>query len=159
MKKLFPALILCVLCVSVAGGCSLHSAPALTGNSYLAEKYPAGSITAVAEHLADTLAASYPPGHTALFIEGSGNELDALGPALEAALRAKGFTMTPDAEDGKALALVYVLDRLGEESWYSHLTLSDGLSVARTWRVSGDKLEMEGAAIRNARTEGGHAGQ
>ncbi len=159
MKKFLSAVILCALCVSVAGGCSLHSAPVLPGNSYLAEKYPAGSITAVAEHLAETLAASYPPGHTALFIEGSGSDQDALGPALEASLRAKGFTVTPDREYSRALALVYVLDRLDEESWYSRLTLSDGLSVARTWRVAGDSLEMEGAAIRNTRTEGGHDGQ
>ncbi len=161
MKKLFPAVILCALCAAVglAGGCSLHSAPALTGNSYLAEQYPAGSITAVTEHLAETLTASYPPGHTVLFIEGSGSEQDALGPALEAALRARGFTVTPDREDSRALALVYVLDQLDEAIWYSRLTLSDGLSVARTWRVVGDGLEMEGAAMRNARTEGGHDGQ
>jgi hypothetical protein len=112
----------------------------------------------VAEHLAETLAAAYPPGHTALFIEGSGSKHDELGPAIESSLRARGFTIMPD-NGAPALTLAYVLDRLDDEIWYSRITLSDGLLLTRTWHLMGGSLEMEAATSRNERkqqTESGH---
>jgi hypothetical protein len=160
MKKLFMVILTAVMLVSLgmACGCSFRSGRFLAGNSYLGEEYPANSINTVAEHLAETLAASYPPGYTALFLKQSGGREDVLGPALESALRSRGFTLLPEPGE-QTLTLVYVLDRLDEVFWYSKLTVSDGLALTRTWRAAGDDLEMEAATIRSERTEAGNVQQ
>jgi hypothetical protein len=154
--KFFQIMLIALMLVGMAGGCSLRSVA--QGNSYLGEEYPVASINTVAEHLAETLAAAYPPGHTVLFIEEIGNKHDELGPALESSLRARGFTILPD-NSSPALTLAYVLDRLDDEIWYSRISLSDGLLLTRTWHLIGDSLEMEAATSRNERkqqTENGH---
>lgn len=160
MKKLFLAMLTAVMILSLgmAGGCSSRSGRFLDGNSYLGEEYPVNSINTVAEHLAETLAASYPPGYTTLFLQRSDGQQDELGLAIESALRSRGFTLMPEKDD-QALILVYVLDRLDEETWYSRLTVSDGLVLTRTWRLAGDNLEMEAATIRSGQTENDHVQQ
>lgn len=160
MRKQFLAVLTAVVILSLgmAGGCSSRSGRFLAGNSYLAEEYPANALATVAEHLAETLAASYPPGYTALFLQQNGGQQDELGSAIESALRSRGFTLMPEKDD-HALPLVYVLDRLDEETWYSQLAVSDGLVLTRTWRLTGDNLEMEAATIRSGQTENGHVQQ
>jgi hypothetical protein len=159
MKKLFMVMLTAAMLVSMslACGCSFRSGRFLAGHSYLGGEYPANSINTVAEHLAATLAASYPPGYTSFFLKQSGAHEDALGPALESALRSRGFTLLPEPGE-QALTLAYVLDRLDETAWYSRLTVSDGLAFSRTWRVAGDDLAMEAATVRSER-ESGHVRQ
>lgn len=146
--------ILCLAMLAVMTGCAFRSGRIGAGNSYLAEGYPAQALNTVAEHLADTLSSIYPPGHTTFHLQQSQN-LNELSPAIETALRSRGFTLMPDKDD-QALTLVYVLDRVDEETWYSRLTISDGLVLTRTWRLTGDELEMEAATIRGVPTESSH---
>lgn len=154
MKRTFTV-ILCLAMLAVMAGCASRSGRFGADNSYLAEEYPAQALTTVAEHLADTISSIYPPGHTTFFLSQSLNPNDELGPAIETALRARGFTLVPE-KDEQTLALVYVLDRVDEETWYSRLTISDGLALTRTWRLVGDGLEMEAATIRGVPTESAH---
>ena len=154
MKKTFTV-ILCAAMLTAMAGCASRSGRFAAGSSYLAEEYPAQALTTVAEHLADTISSIYPPGHTTFFLNQSHNPNDELGPAIETALRARGFTLAPE-KDEQTLTLVYVLDRVDEESWYSRLTISDDLVLTRTWRLAGDDLEMEAATIRGVPTESAH---
>ena len=154
MRMMFTV-ILCVAMLGVLVGCASRSGRFGADNSYLAEEYPAQALTTVAEHLADTISSIYPPGHTTFFLHQSNSPQDELGPAIETALRARGFTLVPE-KDEQTLTLVYVLDRVDEEAWYSRLTISDGLVLTRTWCLVGDDLEMEAATIRGVPTENGH---
>ena len=153
MRNILMLMLVAVL-VTVCG-CASRSGRLNPGSSYLGDAYPANSINTVAEHLAETLAVTYPPGYTTFFLQPSTSPQDDLGPAIDAALRARGFTLMPDKND-QALTLVYVLDRIDEETWYSRLAVSDGLVITRTWRLTGDDLEMEAATIRSGQTESAH---
>ena len=145
MKKL-----LCfILLLALAGGCASRSHR--LNSSYWPEEFPAEAVTAVADHLADVMAANYPPGFTTFFLAQTGQAKDELGPALETALRSRGFTLAPE-KGGQALTISYILDRADETTWYSRLAVSDGLSVTRTWSWTGDSLVME-AATRTGQLE------
>lgn len=148
--SLWAALTLVAVSPLVAAGCasrqSLHPL-----NSFVAEDYPAATVNALASRTASTLAEIYPPGHTSIFLNPSANPKDELYAALEQALRAKGFKMASE-KSGQALTAAYVLDRLDDESWYMRLTVSDGLSMARAYRLTEGSLEM-GAATITGQTE------
>ena len=130
-------------------GCASRSAR--LGASYCSEEFPAEAVSAVAEHLADVMVANYPPGYTSFFLAQTENPNDELAPALETALRSRGFTLAAE-KDGQALTINYVVDGAGDEVWYSRLAVSDGLSLTRTWLWTGDSLVME-AATRTPRAE------
>ena len=140
------------------GGCASRSGRLTTGSSYLGEAYPVNAINTVAEHLAETMTTIYPPGYTTFFLQPNASPQDELGSVIESALRARGFTLAPEQND-QAITLVYVLDRIDEETWYSRLAVSDGLVLTRTWHLTGDDLEMEAATIRGTQTESGHVQQ
>ena len=122
--------------------------------SFLAEARPAGAAAAVAEDLAQSLATAYPPGYTVLFLSQIGLPQDELGPALETALRLRGFALAPDA-GGEALTVAYVLDQVDEATWYSKLSISDGLIIARAYQAAQDYLEPA-AATRTGPKEPDH---
>ncbi len=124
-------------------GCLAHSAKV---GSYVAGDYPAASVELVAEDMADALAAAYPPGRVSIFIGGGES---ALGAAMDAALRSRGFTLAAD-ELGANVTVTYVFDRLGGNMWYSRLSVSDGLTVTRTWRQSGENFIAEASARRGS---------
>ena len=127
--------------------------------SFLTTDRPAGSAAVVAEDLAITLAAVYPPGHTALFLSQTGVSQDELGPALEAALRVRGFTLAPRA-GGSALTVTYVLDRLNDDLWFAKLAVSDGLIESRVYQSSEGGLEPQAATRTGAAGTGaGKAGE
>ena len=149
MRQIFSVFILMALVLSSVVGCA--SRAHRLGSSFWPEEFPAAAVPTVADHLADLMVANYPPGYTVLFLALSDNPKDELGPALETALRSRGFTLAPE-KGGAALSIHYVLDRLDDETWYSRLTVSDGLSLTRTWRWAGDSLLME-AATKTGRTE------
>ena len=110
--------------------------------SFLTEDCPAGSAAVVAEDLAQTLALDYPPGHTTIFLSQTGAPNDELGPALETALRAQGFTLVPETGDS-ALTVAYVLDRFKENFWFAKLTVSDGLIESRVYHLGDGGLEAQ----------------
>jgi hypothetical protein len=114
--------------------------------SFLTEDRPAGSAYVVAEYLARTLAAIYPPGHTSIFVSQTGDPQDELGPALENALRVRGFVLLPEAVD-PALTVTYVLDRFNENAWFAKMTVSDGLVETRVYHSGEGGLEAQ-AAVR-----------
>lgn len=122
--------------------------------SFLAEERPIGAATAVAEDLAQSLAAVYPPGHTTLFLSQTGLPQDELGPALETALRALGFALAPEA-GGEAQTVTYVLDQVDDSTWYSKLSVSDGLTIARTYQAAQDQWAAA-AATRTGPKESDH---
>ena len=122
--------------------------------SFWAEDAPAGAAALVAGDLAGSLVAAYPPGRTTFHLNQTDLEGDELGPALETALRARGFGLAPGA-GGAVLDAAYVLDRLAENAWYVKLTVSDGLTLARVYQPEGDNLTPK-AATRTGRMEKSH---
>lgn len=114
--------------------------------SYQAEGCSPAWIEMLAEHLGDELAAVFPPGHTNLFLQQTGKLEDAFGPALDQALRSRGFTMMAAEADDDALTLVYVLDRIEPEVWYTKLAFSNGMTLTRLYRAKGEALLIEGGA-------------
>ena len=128
----------------ISAGCASRSLKPL--NSFVADDYPATAVTTLADQTTLTLAAKYPPGHTIIYLNQSDNPKDELGVALEQALRAKGFSVVPENNEN-ALTVAYVLDRIDEELWYLRLTVSDGLSIARTYRITENTVEMGAATM------------
>ncbi|MCL2029883.1 MAG: hypothetical protein FWG97_05675 [Deltaproteobacteria bacterium] len=132
---------LCFLAMALAGcGPKLRLSA-----SFHTEDRPAGSAHVVAEDLARTLADVYPPGHTAIFLSQTGAPHDELGPALEAALRVRGFTLAQEGE-GSALTVAYVLDRFNDHAWFAKLAVSDGFTETRVYQAGEGGLEAQGAA-------------
>jgi hypothetical protein len=144
MKRIFFLLCIGLL---MAGGCASHR----SGVSYWPEDFPSDAVAVVAEHLADMMTVNYPPGYTALHLAQTGDDRDELGPALETALRSRGFTLAPE-EGGQALTVSYLLDRVDEATWYSRLAVSDGVRITRTWSWTENGLLME-AATKTGRVE------
>ena len=142
-------LILLVLSLIMVSGCASRSHR--LNFSYWPEGFPTEAVVGVAEHLADMMVANYPPGYTSFFLSLTGDSKDELGPALEAALRSRGFTLAPE-KGGQALTVSYVLDRVDEATWYSKLAISDGFSLTRTWSWTEGGLAME-AATKTGRLE------
>ena len=151
-------MLMLIAALATVCGCASRSGRLTTGSSYLGDAYPANAINTVAEYLAETLTAAYPPGYTTFFLQPSASLQDELAPAIDAALRVRGFTLASEQND-QAVTVVYVLDRIDEETWYSRLSVSDGLVITRTWHLTGDDLEMEAATVRRGQTESGHAQQ
>ena len=147
MKR--PICLLLLICLLSIAGCASRSHR--MSESYWPEEFPGEAVMTVAEHLADVMAANYPPGYTSFFLAQTENPKDELAPVLETALRSRGFTLAPE-KNGASLTMSYVLDRADDETWYSRLAVSDGLSLTRTWRWTGDSLVME-AATKTGRTE------
>ena len=111
-----------VASLMLVSGCALNSGRPGQFNSFLAGGCPAASISLVADQLAGSLAESYPPGHTSIYLKQTGVPLDNLGPAFEQALRSRGFTLVSEPS-AKALTVTYVLDRLDDSTWYTRLTV------------------------------------
>ena len=135
---------LCAICflLMALAGCG----PKLRlSESFLTEERPAGSAYIVAEDLALTLAAVYPPGHTSIFLSQTGSPHDELGPALETALRVRGFTLAPEA-GGSTLTVAYVLDRFNDNTWFVKLAVSDGFTETRVYQTGEGGLEAQAAA-------------
>ncbi|UQZ88861.1 hypothetical protein C4J81_06475 [Deltaproteobacteria bacterium Smac51] len=147
MKRSISLILL--ICLFMLGGCA--SRFNRLGASYWPEDFPSDAVAAVAEHLADVMVANYPPGYTSFFLAQTENPKDELAPALEAALRSRGFALVAE-RDGQVLVISYVLDRADDDLWYSRLLVSDGFTMTRTWRWTGDSLLME-AATKTGRTE------
>lgn len=135
-------------------GCASRGYKAGAFNSYFSEECPAHAAPLMADHLAGLLSAHYPPGHTALFLNLTGTEKDGFGPALETALRSRGFVISAD-KGNQAVTLAYILDRIEENNWYVRLSLTDGLGLAQTYSLDGDNLEIM-AATQTGRMGGGH---
>ena len=152
MRILFMTLAL--LAAFIMGGCA-SGANRLGGlESFMGAGFPEASMATVADHLAESLAEFYPPGHTSLYLKQTGHQGDTLGSVLESALRARGFTVTAEPT-AKALTVAYVLDRLDSETWYTRLTVSSGLTLARTYRQVGQSLEPV-ATTKTERSANGH---
>lgn len=98
---------------------------------------PDAAVVQVAQDAVSFLAASYPPGHTAVFLMPAKAADNAFARALENSLRARGFTiLTEDRKD--ALAVAYTLDELRDDAaWYLQLRLSDGKLLARVYDATG----------------------
>lgn len=144
MTQRIPSAILVVALImglAVFSGCAASSGKTGRLNSFLGGGYPPSAVSLVADDLADALAGVFPPGHTSFHLKHTGTQSDPLGSALEQALRSRGFSI--NAESGsKALTVAYVLDRVDEETWYSRLSVSSGLTITRTYSQSGDTLVM-----------------
>ena len=133
--------------MAVAPGCA-RKVP--LSPSYQAEGCSPAWVEMLAEHLGDELAVVFPPGHTTLFLRQAEKPEDAFGPALDQSLRSRGFTLEADADED-ALTLVYVLDRIEPEVWYTKLAFSNGMTLTRLYRAKGETLLIEGGA-RNSGT-------
>ena len=102
------------------------------------------AVTAIAADAVDCLSTLYPPGHTSVHLVPAKDMGNGFAQTFENGLRAKGFTLVPDAATD-AVAIAYTLDAIfekGEKSaWYLHLRISDGetggKSIARAYTASG----------------------
>lgn len=139
-NMLLPLVLSLAFLSACAGG---HSRAGVL-NSFVAADYPASAETLVAADLAAGLAEVYPPGRTNLHLKSAGAKLDPFGETLENALRTRGFTLLPEASS-KGATVAYVFDRLDKTSWYSRVSLSDGLIMTRVYRQAGDTLEAAAA--------------
>ena len=129
MKRGVMLLVLTVL----FSGCAKHG---MIG-SYCGPLPGSDAVTHIARDAVGFLAASYPPGHTSLYLMPAKNADNAFARALENGLRAKGFTILTQ-EDSDGLVVAYTLDVLGDESaWYLQLRLSDGRALARAYDAAG----------------------
>lgn len=155
MKSL-RCLILTVLALSlfILPGCGSRVHKSGVINSYASDECPAAAAPMMADHLAGLLAAHYPPGHTALRLNLTGADRDSFGPALETALRSRGFAIAAES-GGQAMTLAYILDRLDENHWYVRLSLTDGLGLAQTYSLTGDSLEIM-AVTKTGQLGSGH---
>ena len=153
LRLMMLCLALAVL-IGVVSGCAANAGRAGGLNSFLAGGCPAAAVSQVADDLAASLAEVYPPGHTSLYLKQIGGHNDTLGPAFDQALRSRGFVMATEP-GSRALTVAYVLDRVDEATWYSRLSLSSGLIIARTYRQNGEALEMM-AATRTEPAGGAH---
>jgi hypothetical protein len=99
--------------------------------------------------MADSLSDIFPPGHTTLFIEAASPDSgeNALGAAFDQYLRARGFVIAPEPSE-QALTVAYALDQVDEKTWYTRLSVSDGLVLARTYLLTGEKLTAGAAAMK-----------
>lgn len=156
MKNLFRYFILTALALSlfILPSCASRAYKAGAFNSYASEDCPASTLPMMADHMAGILVTYYPPGHTSLFLNLTGHEKDGFGPAFETALRSRGFVISAD-NGGQAVKLAYILDRLDEDHWYVRLSLTDGLGLAQTYRVTGDDLEIM-AVTKTGQIGSGH---
>lgn len=130
---IFPLLLL----VMLASGCAVRGPV----GSYCGPLPEGNAVAAIAADAVDSLSALYPPGHTSVHLVPAKNVDNGFVQAFENGLRAKGFTLAPDARPD-VLAIAYTLDVMDEKSaWYLQLRISDteehGKSIARAYTASG----------------------
>ena len=130
---IFPLLLMVIL----ASGCAGRGPV----GSYCGPLPEGGAVSAIAADAVDWLSSLYPPGYTSIHLVPAKNVDNALVQAFENSLRAKGFTLIPDARPD-ALAIAYTLDAMDEKSaWYLQFRISDseenGKSIARAYTASG----------------------
>lgn len=133
---IFPLLLMMLL----ASGCSGRGPV----GSYCGPLPEGNAIVAITADAVDSLSALYPPGHTSIHLVPAKDVNNGFVQAFENGLRAKGFTLVPDARPD-ALVIAYTLDAIfekGEKSaWYLQLRISDtgepGKSIARAYTASG----------------------
>lgn len=113
--------------------------------SYCGPLPEGNAVAAIAADAVDCLSTLYPPGHTSVHLVPAKNVDNGFVQAFENRLRAKGFTLVPDARpatESGTLAVAYTLDAMDEKSaWYLQLRISDteehGKSIARAYTASG----------------------
>lgn len=130
---IFPLLLLVLL----ASGCAGRGPV----GSYCGPLPENSAVAAIAADAVDFLSVMYPPGHTSIHLVPAKDVDNGFVQAFENGLRAKGFTLIPDARPD-ALAIAYTLDAMDEKSaWYLQLRISDsednGKSIARAYTSSG----------------------
>ena len=130
---IFPLLLMMLL----ASGCAGRGPV----GSYCGPLPESNAVAAIAADALDCLSALYPPGHTAVHLVPAKDANNTFGQAFENGLRAKGFTLVPDARPD-VVAIAYTLDAMDEKSaWYLRLRISDndesGKSLARAYTASG----------------------
>ena len=134
---IFPLLLMVLL----ASGCAGRG---LVG-SYCGPLPEGNAVAVIAADAVDCLSTLYPPGHTSVHLVPAQNVDNGFAQAFENGLRAKGFTLAPDARaDARpdAVAIAYTMDAMDEKSaWYLQLRISDageqGKSIARAYTASG----------------------
>ena len=132
-KFIFPLL----LTVLLASGCAVRGPI----GSYCGPLPEANAVSAIATDAVDCLTSLYPPGHTSIHLAPAKDVENAFVQAFEDRLRAKGFTLTPDAKSADMI-IAYTLDAMDEKSaWYLQLRISDegehGKSIARAYTETG----------------------
>lgn len=130
---IFPLLLMVLL----ASGCAVRGPV----GSYCGPLPEENAVSAIAADAVDCLSTLYPPGHTSVHLVPAKNVDNGFVQAFENGLRAKGFTLVPDARPD-VLAIAYTLDVMDERSaWYLQLRISDteehGKSIARAYTASG----------------------
>ncbi len=119
------------------------------GGSFVGNLPQKEATSAIAEDAARYLAEEYAPGHTVLNVltpeKDANNDFSAF---LDAGLRVRGFTLS---SGGDAVTVGYTLDSLkdgkgNEVAWYLQLRLSDGRSIARSYRADGSPEAGRSAA-------------
>ena len=130
---MFPLLLMVLL----ASGCAGRGPV----GSYCGPLPEESAVAAIAADAVDCLSTLYPPGHTSVHLVPAKDVNNTFAQAFENGLRAKGFTLVPDARPD-AVAIAYTLDALDEKSaWYLRLRISDseesGKSIARAYAASG----------------------
>ena len=130
---IFPLLLM----VMLASGCAGRGPV----GSYCGPLPEESAVAAIAADAVDRLSNLYPPGHTSVHLVPAKNADNGFVLAFENGLRAKGFTLVPDAR-ADVLAIAYTLDAMDEKSaWYLQLRISDGKeggsSLARAYTSSG----------------------
>lgn len=131
-------LLLLILCLGLTA-CGYKG----LGGSFVGSLPDADATAAIASDAADFLASEYAPGHTTIFVPSPEKDAqNGFSTAFEAALRQRGFSVSPES-GGNALTVAYTLDDLkGEDgsnggAWYLHLRISDGQAFARSYLPSG----------------------
>jgi hypothetical protein len=130
---IFPLLLMVLL----ASGCAVRGPV----GSYCGPLPEGNAVAAIAADAVDCLSTLYPPGHTSVHLVPAKDVSNNFVQAFENGLRAKGFTLVPDARPD-TLAIAYTLDVMDEKSaWYLQLRISDneesGKSIARAYTASG----------------------
>lgn len=121
------------------------------GGSFVGNLPQKDATSAIAEDAARYLAEEYAPGHTVLNVltpeKDANNDFSAF---LDAGLRVRGFTLSSGGSSD-AVTVGYTLDSLkdakgNDVAWYLHLRLSDGRSIARSYRADGSPEAGRSAA-------------
>lgn len=136
-----------IVSLMVVSGCASKAVKPFS--SYQVADFPVSGIEVIATHLSNELAVIFPPGHTTFFIHQTDSpeegilHLGHLGKTFEQALRSRGFLVEATATE-KAFAVSYVLDMIDPNTCYTRLTVSNGLTLTRTYQINGDTLEIVG---------------
>lgn len=130
---IFPLLLMILL----ASGCTGRGPV----DSYCGPLPEENAVAAIAADAVDCLSTLYPPGHTSIHLVPAKDADNGFAQAFENGLRAKGFTLVPDARPD-VVAIAYTSDVMDEKSaWYLQLRIADdqenGKSIARAYTANG----------------------